>query len=132
MVGSDRNNILGLLNPNSNYPADMDNSQTLFNNIKKIVWAGFGDKNTLTNKDIAIQMGSSGYFTCMESSKCGLQSVESKRAIQKQLDNAPASYIGAALQFKPGTYYYMCTRNNNFTNRSQKGVLIVTPSTKKK
>lgn len=26
---------------------------------------------------------------------------------------------------KKGTYYYMCTRNNNFTNRSQKGSIIV-------
>lgn len=25
----------------------------------------------------------------------------------------------------PGTYYYMCTRNNNFSNRSQKGKIIV-------
>ena len=24
-----------------------------------------------------------------------------------------------------GTYYYMCTRNNNFSNRSQKGKIIV-------
>lgn len=24
-----------------------------------------------------------------------------------------------------GTYYYMCTRNNNFSNRSQKGVIYV-------
>ena len=26
---------------------------------------------------------------------------------------------------KAGTYYYMCTRNNNFSNRSQKGKIIV-------
>ena len=26
----------------------------------------------------------------------------------------------------PGTYYYMCTRNNNFSNRSQKGKIVVT------
>lgn len=24
-----------------------------------------------------------------------------------------------------GTYYYMCTRNNNFSNRSQKGKIVV-------
>lgn len=27
-----------------------------------------------------------------------------------------------------GTYHYMCTRNNNFSNRSQKGKIIVTPA----
>ncbi|XP_065666259.1 protein DD3-3 isoform X3 [Hydra vulgaris] len=26
-----------------------------------------------------------------------------------------------------GTYYYMCTRNNNFSNRSQKGKIVVLP-----
>ena len=29
------------------------------------------------------------------------------------------------LRVKKGRYYYMCTRNNNFTNRSQKGRLVV-------
>ncbi|XP_047136229.1 protein DD3-3 isoform X1 [Hydra vulgaris] len=28
-----------------------------------------------------------------------------------------------------GTYYYMCTRNNNFSNRSQKGKIVVLPQT---
>jgi len=27
-----------------------------------------------------------------------------------------------------GTYHYMCSRNNNFSNRSQKGKIIVTPA----
>jgi len=42
------------------------------------------------------------------------------------LDNAYASLIGG-VSFQPGegTYNYMCTRNNNFSNRSQKGTLIV-------
>jgi len=42
------------------------------------------------------------------------------------LDDAPASLIGG-VTFSPaaGTYNYMCTRNNNFSNRSQKGTLIV-------
>ena len=31
-----------------------------------------------------------------------------------------------------GTYYYMSTRNNNFSNRNQKGVLIVNPKPKPK
>jgi len=28
----------------------------------------------------------------------------------------------------PGTYHYLCTRNNNFSNRSQKGKLVVLPT----
>lgn len=33
--------------------------------------------------------------------------------------------LGAVLQVNPGTYHMMCTRNNNFSNRAQKGTLIV-------
>ena len=50
-----------------------------------------------------------------------------KDAMQQQLNNAPASYFGHVLKFnKAGVFFYICTRNNNFTNRSQKGVLTVT------
>jgi len=28
---------------------------------------------------------------------------------------------------KTGTFYYMSTRNNNFSNRSQKGTMIIVP-----
>jgi len=41
------------------------------------------------------------------------------------LNNAPASYNGGLLRFEPGTYHYMCTRNNNFSNRSQKATITV-------
>jgi len=41
------------------------------------------------------------------------------------LNNAPASYDGGLLKFRKGTYHVMCTRNNNFSNRSQKGTLRV-------
>ena len=48
------------------------------------------------------------------------------QAMNKQLNNAPASFFGHVLKFKKGgTFIYLCTRNNNFTNRSQKGVLWV-------
>ena len=45
--------------------------------------------------------------------------------LEKVLDNAPASFPGVLLKVKAGHYYYICTRNNNFTNRSQKGHLNV-------
>jgi len=44
------------------------------------------------------------------------------------LNDAHASYAGQVLQFNQGHYNFMCTRNNNFSNRDQKGVLIVTGS----
>lgn len=52
-----------------------------------------------------------------------------------ELDDA-GTYFDLGLQkvTSRGTYYYMCSRNNNFTNRSQKGKVIVndSPSTSKR
>lgn len=61
----------------------------------------------------------------MESGDCGNQSVDRKQELNNLLDNAPASYEGPLMKVKKGTYHYTCTRNNNFTNRSQKATLIV-------
>ena len=43
---------------------------------------------------------------------------------QNQLDNSPTSY-SVVLSFAPGSYKYMCTRNNNFSNRNQKASITV-------
>ena len=53
-------------------------------------------------------------------------SIEEKDVVDGTLDNAPGSYHGAVLQFEPGLYYYTSTRNNAFTNRRQKGDILVT------
>ena len=43
-----------------------------------------------------------------------------------ELDDAGTYFdLGPRKVTQRGTYYYMCTRNNNFTNRSQKGKIIV-------
>jgi len=43
-----------------------------------------------------------------------------------ELDDAGTYFdLGPRKVTQTGTYYYMCTRNNNFTNRSQKGKIIV-------
>jgi len=43
--------------------------------------------------------------------------------------NAASPYFNAGLirLNRTGTWFYMCSRNNNFSNRSQKGALFVTP-----
>ena len=44
-----------------------------------------------------------------------------------ELDDAGTYYdLGPRKVTRSGTYYFMCSRNNNFSNRSQKGVIIVT------
>ena len=42
------------------------------------------------------------------------------------LDDAGTYFnLGLRQVTQVGTYYYVCTRNNNFSNRSQKGVVFV-------
>ena len=50
-----------------------------------------------------------------------------KNKMNQLLNNAPASFEGVLLRFRKSktSYVYMCSRNNNFSNRSQKGRIIV-------
>jgi len=124
--GTDRGNVVAILDRNHNYPALMEDSSAIFNNVKKVHWAKYGTPADLNSKpmDIAVQMGSSGYYQCIENCPNALKT---KAQMNNLLNNAPASYPGMVLQFKAGTYHYMCSRNNNFSNRSEKGTLVITP-----
>ena len=43
-----------------------------------------------------------------------------------ELDDAGTYFdLGPRKITRRGVYHYLCTRNNNFTNRSQKGKIIV-------
>ncbi|XP_033116542.1 protein DD3-3-like [Anneissia japonica] len=136
--GTDRNNIVQIPSALDNYPLPFDRT-TMWQNAN-IVWIhSQADSETqpppdFSAVDLAVSMASSGYYQCMSAATCGGQSAQNKNKINNLLDNAPASYKGALLQIPAGEYHYMCTRNNNFTNRSQKGMLIVkeTNNAKKK
>lgn len=123
--GLDRNNMVQIRDLNDNYPVPFEQSNMWGNAEVKWIYHG---KSSVSAKDLAVSMASSGYYVCTKASSCGGQSGEAadtKTQMDKLLNNAPASYEGAVLKFKPGTYHYMCSRNNNFTNRSQKGTIIV-------
>ena len=100
-----------------------------FTNSALLRWAANVDIRNVgkySSNDIAVLLASSGYYRCVAKSLCGGESVEAKAPMDKLLNNAPASFGGVVLQIKnSGTYHYVCTRNNNFSNRSQKGTLIV-------
>ena len=61
----------------------------------------------------------------MQAATCAAESVQNKNKVNNLLNNAPASYEGALIQFAQGEYFYMGSRNNNFSNRSQKGRLMI-------
>jgi hypothetical protein len=94
---TDRNNIVQIAGPNMNYPMPFSEA-TMF--------------DTETAKSLATVYPKGGNYA----------------NVDDELDNRPA-YFNAGLvkpgQGVPGVYHYMGTRNNNFTNRSQKGVVVV-------
>ena len=120
--GTDRSNIVETLNETVNYPMPWD-MNTMFQNAQVLWTSGY---QTPSAQDLAVFFASAGYFQCIKNSDCGSESVETKTALNVLLNNATPSFEGAVLRFAAGKYYYICTRNNNFTNRSQKGRIIVT------
>jgi len=129
--GSDRHNFLEMQSSELNFPVPFSNS-TFWDMVESVSYP------KATAKDLAIAYATSGYY-------CGYQKYQgstcptghfvktnTRNQMSKTLDNAGASFFGHVLKFKKsGTCIYMCTRNNNFTNRSQKGVLWVKPGNKK-
>lgn len=80
-----------------------------------------------TSKDLALYLSSTGYYECVKSEIC-VKSYESiKPLLDSDLNTAPASLPGVLVRFKKTNkqYSYMCSRNNNFSNRSQKGTINV-------
>ena len=126
--GTDRNNMVEIADPNTNYPVPWENA-TLFRDAE-VLWASFAaNPSTVSSQDLATAFASSGYYHCVAAATCAAESVETKARLQQLLNNASPSFEGAILRFtKTGTYHYICSRNNNFTNRSQKGQLTVSPA----
>ncbi|KAH9496348.1 Protein DD3-3 [Bulinus truncatus] len=126
--GTDRSNFVEMSDRSQNFPTPFELS-SLWPNVK-VAWIYF-NKINISPKDLAINMASSGYYRCADASSCPEKEnadylVKTKAKISNTLDNAPASYEGALLRFtKAGVYSYMCTRNNSFSNRSQKGSVVV-------
>ena len=108
-----------MASPDVNYPLESGKPLTMFRNAE-ILWSS--DIATKTHEDLILSMASAGYYNSMEMCHASPK----KTQLDVTLNNAAASYPGMLLRFKAGTYYYMCTRNNNFSNRNQKARLEVT------
>lgn len=139
--GTDRSNFVETLGESENYPVPYEIS-TFWAVAESLT------KPLMTAQDLAVNIASSGFYCantksdaldCNDATRDPQGSYLRKtngRAINNLLDNAPASFFGHVLKFKGNTTVsYMCSRNNNFSNRSQKGILWIKPSenkTKKK
>jgi hypothetical protein len=122
--GSDRHNFLQLGSRKHNYPAPFE-AHTLFHNAEW-VWSSHA-RGAEENKAINLSMShaTSGYYQCVNGDNCNGQAYKAKKDIDDELDNASPSFQGHVFKPAKGEYFYKCMRNDNFSNRSQKGELIV-------
>lgn len=94
-AGTDRSNLVQIANAAMNYPLRVE-QHTMF-----------GSPDDPVAKDLVRRFATIGDQ-------------------DDQLNNAGPYFDGGLVQFnKKGTFHYMCTRNNNFSNRSQKGTMVV-------
>lgn len=141
--GTDRHNFVEFQNRvdtdfGASFPSTWDQS-TLFPNIRDAMSDEYryyledraqGNTNpkswATVKQDMAVRAATSGYLrgynpTTMEyepSLTTGLGDVDDFNVL---LNNAPASFPGILFKPSVGSYNYMCTRNNNFSNRDQRG-----------
>jgi hypothetical protein len=134
--GTDRNNIVCLADRSRNYPVAVDlplhNNSCMFSTGNANFWVpGTGTGymgvstfvQTSTLLDAALYLGSSGYYKNTAEAAAATTTTQ----LNELLNNAPASLVGGVIMkpLRARTLHYMCTRNNNFSNRSQKGSIMV-------
>lgn len=135
--GTDRHNIVEIPHPNANFPLPVDKlgatgedrpmGSSMFKDAD-VAWASFSIGSIVNKTNLEVAFASAGYYHCVNPvpGVCTTESVEDKAQMDRLLNNAPASFEGALLCYsRAGVYHYICSRNNNFTNRSQKGMLTV-------
>jgi hypothetical protein len=114
---TDRSNLVQLPDISKNYPASFtDNTtQPLFTDpALRARFANIDQKNCKTQSQLNAAANAGGAAADQSTSNCML------------LNQAKQRFSGATVQLNTaGDYYYMSTRNNNFSNRSQKGSLKV-------
>jgi len=122
--GTDRSNFVLMGSLSTTYPLALDkNVSNMFVYTQCTTINGLQIGSDW--RDCAVLLATSGFY---QNRTAVPVDSGSGNAFDPLLDNAPPSlYQGVVLNVgQPGTYNYMCTRNNNFSNRTQKGTLIVT------
>eukprot|EP00731_Ephydatia_muelleri_P011690 Em0006g584a len=129
LTGTDRTNVLESPNTNSNYPTPWESSSMFNNDALKVLWVPpYWSKaaSAMRPIDVGVAFATAGNFQCFAGCHYSASTLTGMYgAIDPLLNTVSASFQGMVLQFAPGEYNYLCTRNNNFSNRSQKGQLTV-------
>jgi plastocyanin len=120
--GTDRSNIVQLADSRDNIPVKFED-QTMFTTEKAFLMAHL---NQYGGRVCQSTTDTNCCFTYDQLKAIGGNVNENVQNCAKLNDPNAAYFDGAVVQMKtPGTYYYMSSRNNNFSNRSQKGTITV-------
>jgi plastocyanin len=119
--GTDRSNMVQLVDGRMNYPISFD-SQTLFDTSGQAFEMAY-----LNQYGGAVCQTTSQQSCCRTVTQLQAENNPDQDAQNCAKLNGPVQYYdaGPVRMTKTGTYYYMSTRNNDFTNRSQKGILNI-------
>ncbi|PAA56940.1 hypothetical protein BOX15_Mlig012640g1, partial [Macrostomum lignano] len=125
--GTDRSNLAEAGHANDNLPLPWEASGFLNDGAGRAVWAWHGQLDGLAPRDFGLALASAGYYRCFAKAACGADSEEAKTPLDPELNAAPASFPGLLIRLdRAGQFKFICTRNNNFSNRSHKWLLTVT------
>jgi len=115
--GTDKSNLVVMDGKSQNYPLDGSHGGSLFDYNTRYYFAFLGQTNCLN-------------LSALEAKNGGNQgNIEQDPQNCAKLNAAPLYFDGGTHTMNNpwSTYKYMSTRNNNFTNRSQKGAITVNP-----
>merc|ERR1711953_422654 len=140
--GTDRSNLIQIMDKNSTYPAPLDkavvddffaNSKVFQTYTGNSVSSGTpittaqtaAQAQQLNGRDAQLYFMSAGYYNT--EAEVGQQKSQNDNGeLNVPLNDTPASMRGMTVcPEKRGTYEFTCTRNNNFSNRDQKLTIIV-------
>ncbi|KAI3385949.1 hypothetical protein SNEBB_000382 [Seison nebaliae] len=118
-TGTDRNNFMEINRLDNNYISPFEYTK-FWGNVRPLLQM----HNHMSSSDIAMYYASSGFFCTEEGKRCREDSEEEfdplLNKISPSIDGIPLEMISSNSSF-----YFIGTRNNNFSNRSQKMTIVV-------
>jgi len=119
---TDRSNLVQIASPSSAYPVT---SSWISSNPSKVL---FPNSQMRIRFAMLNQIGCLNMTQLLANNGGNAGAVETDPQNCMKLNAASPYFDGGAVKMnKTGTFYYMNTRNHNFTNRDQKGILYVVP-----
>jgi len=125
--GTDRSNIMSMKGQGKNFFNTFEDPDNLANNAE-LIWSAKPIPGTPKPIDISIQLATSGLYACYDCPSRDSYTAKRNQQLMRdgKLNRAPASFEGMIIRFKSKKFHmYGCSRNNNFSNRSQKGTITV-------